>query len=147
MPTASQAYAVLKARLIAGAGSLPLAFQGENFVLPDTPVPFAYAELVSETPYIAGFGGGAGANLYRNPCRFDIYVFVPRGAGLVAATDLAETLAGLFRSYRDTVVSCFEAGVLPGGDGSALKPPGLTSEVNNYFWAVVEVSLHYDQVG
>ncbi len=153
MTTASQAYGALRTRLeesapIYNGALIILRWQNEDGgPLPDDPAPFVYGEFITERGRLAGFGGGRGRNLYRNPAVFDLYVFVPRGVGLAPASDLAESIAVLFRSFRSEHVSCFDASVLPGGDGADLKPPGLSSEVGNYFWASVEVSLFYDQVG
>lgn len=159
MTTASQARAVVRSRLLSGniidsqSRPVPLRFQNENedsqgnASLPSDPSPFIYWEFLTEQAGIAGFGGGRGNNLYRNPARIDAYVFVTRGQGLDEAELVAEQVAVLFRSYRDNDISCFDATVYPGGDGASLKPPGLSSEVGNYFWAVTEVNLHFDQIG
>lgn len=150
MATASAVFAILKARLEANKpnGLGDLRWQNEDgSALPDTPAAFAYTEFLADRAAIAGFGGGRGNNLYRNPGRLVVYVFVPRGQGLAAATDLAESAAAVFRSYRDSSVSCFEATVYPGGDGAALSPPGIGSEANNYFYAVAEISLFFDLIG
>ncbi len=153
MTTASTAYKTLRV-ILEGSNSLPpLRWQNEeedslgNVALPDTPAPFLYTEFITEPAELASFGGGRGRNRYRNPARLHIYVFVPKGWGLVAATDYAEDAAALFRSYRDPEVSCFTATVYPGGDGAALKPPGVPSEVTNYFWSVTEVDLFFDLIG
>jgi hypothetical protein len=155
MTTASGAFAVIRARCVANkpAGLSAFRFQGEDadtngdVELPDTPAAFAYVEFLAEPAQLVSYGGGRGANRYRHPMRIVFYVFVPRGVGLSVATDLAEQLATLFRSYRDDDISCFDATVYPGGNGADLKPPGLSSEVNNYFWASVEVSGFYDLIG
>lgn len=155
MTTASGAYAILRALIETNkpSGLTALRFQNEETDsegeagLPDTPAAFAYVEFETDPQEIAGYGGGRGSNLYRNTARLMIYVFVPRGQGLAVATDLAEECAGIFRSYRDSSVSCFQASVFPGGDGAEMTPPGLSSEAGNYFSAGVEVGLFYDQVG
>lgn len=151
MTTASDAFAAIKTRLTNNkpSGLTFLVWQNEDpTALPDTPAAFAYVEfLVERSSGPAAFGGGAGRNLYRNPARVVVFVFVPRGKGLVTALDLAEQVATLFRSYRDNAVSCFEAVVQPGGDGAEISPPGMASEVNNYYWATVDVSLYFDQIG
>jgi len=159
MTTASQAYAVIKTRIEAnrpldGSGNVVLlrwqnqdADTDGNIGLPNIPTPFAYTEFVTDPGRLTGFGGGRGANLYRNPGRIDSFVFVPKGWGFAPATDIAEQIAALFRSYRDADISCFDATVYPGGNGSDVKPPGVQSDVDNYFWAGVEVSLHFDQIG
>lgn len=148
MTTVSQARAAVRSRIEANITSVPLRWQNEDGgPLPDEPAPFVYAEFNTERGSIAGFGGGRGNNLYRNPARIEAYVFVPKGEGLDRAESIAEQIATLFRSYRDQHISCFDASVYPGGDGAELTPPGLSSEVGNYFWAACEVSLHFDQIG
>lgn len=127
---------------------MPLRWPNENDgPLPDDPSPFVYTEFLVEGGRIAGYGGGRGGNLYRNQAAVEAFVFVPKGRGLDAAEAIAEQIAALFRSYRDANISCFEATVMPGGDGAMLKPPGLNSPVGNYFYASAEVRLHFDQVG
>lgn len=158
MTTAAAARQVMRARIEAagisyGGNPVPFRWQNEdadsagNIALPDTPAPFVYAEFLTEAAALASFGGGRGQNRYRNPARLDAYVMVPKGQGLDAAEDIAEQVATLFRSYRDADISCFDATVYPGGDGASLKPEGLSSDVGNYFYAVTEVSLFFDQAG
>ena len=153
MTTTSAAYEALRA-ILKGSNSLPpLRWQNEDedstgaVALPDVPAPFLYTEMVTEPAALVAFGGGPGRNLYRNPGRLDVWVFIPKGWGLGYALDYAEQAAALFRSYRDADVSCFAATVHPGGDGAALKPIGLPSEASNYFWAVTEVDFYFDQRG
>jgi hypothetical protein len=149
----SQARAAVRSRMEAGGIVLegqPVALRWQNETgapLPDAPAPFVYTEILNDGATLAGFGGGRGSNLYRNRAFVEAYVFVPVGWGLDAAEAIAEQIAVLFRSYRDTEISCFEATVIPGGDGSTLKPPGLASEVGQYFWCGCEIRLHFDQVG
>jgi hypothetical protein len=148
--TVSSAHALIKARIEANppSGITVLRWQNEDGVaLPDTPTSFLYTELVTDPQFLAGFGGGFGANLWRNPARIDCYAFVPRGEGLAVATDLAESVAALFRGYRSSNLQCFDATVYPLGAGSSMKPPGLSSEVDNYFCAVCEVRMHFDLIG
>lgn len=150
MTTVSTAWTAIKARI---AGNTPpglsvLRWMNEDSAaLPNTPAAFLYTELQTEQQFLAGFGGGSGANLWRTPARIEAYVFVPRGDGVAVATDLAEAIAALFRGYRTTDIQCFDAAVHPLGDGANLKPPGLDSAVDNYFCALCEVNLHIDQVG
>ena len=148
MTTASGAFTIIKARLAGGGLGFPLRYQGEDGgALADTPSPFAYVEFITERAAIASYGGGRGQNRYRHPGRVDAYVFVPNGWGLKEATDRAELIAALFRSYRDADISCFEATVFSGGHGSEMDVPGLGSAVNDYWYAAVEVSLHFDLIG
>ncbi len=159
MTTATQARTVMRTRLEAGnvtnsdSRAVPFRWQNEaadsqgEVELPDTPSPFVYVEFNADRGTLASFGGGRGANRYRNPARLEAYVFVPKGEGLDEAEAIAEQIAVLFRSYRDADISCFDASVYPGGDGEELKPKGISSEVGNYFWACCEVSLFFDQIG
>lgn len=157
--TSSQARLAMRTRIeaasIIDSESLPVPFRWQNeaadsqgnAALPDTPSPFVYCEFITEPGRLAAFGGGQGQNLYRNPARLDAYVFIPRGEGMDEAESIAEQIAVLFRSYRDANISCFDATVYPGGDGSSITPTGLSSPVGNYFFAVTEVSLYFDQTG
>jgi hypothetical protein len=153
MTTTKEAYDALRARLESSNSLPPLRWQAEDedstgaVALPDTPAPFLYSEFLTLPAELVSFGGGRGANRYRNRAMLDVFVFIPKGWGLAIALDHAETAASLFRSYRDADVSCFAATVHPGGDGAALRPPGLPSEVSNYFWSVCEVDLWFDQIG
>lgn len=151
MTTASEAFAAVKSRLGAGSGiSIPLYWQGEDApTLPDTPEPFAFIvfNVDGSGAGPASFGGGRGANTYRNVATVEAFVFVPKGWGLPEALDNAETIAARMRSFRDTSISCFNADVVPIGEGEGLAPPGLASEVNNYQCAVAECALTFDQIG
>jgi hypothetical protein len=143
--TTSQAFDALRARI--GAASLPfrVIYQNEKFVLPDAPTTFVYVEFIVDRGSIVAFGGGRGNNVQRNPASLHAYVFVPQGMGLKAATDAGELIASQLGGYRDTDVSCFDATVRPGGDGMELVPPGMTSAVDGYYWARVDVELFFDQ--
>lgn len=148
--TASQALAAIRTRLEAGTYAFALRWQGEDGGdLPDTPTTFAFIVFNNEGSGRgpAAFGGGAGANLYRNRATVEAYVFAPNGEGLSVATDAAELIAAQLRSFRDTSISCTAADVIPVGPGSSIKPPGLASEVSNYQCAVAEIALHFDQLG
>lgn len=157
MTTAAAARALIRTRIEGGAvvdadgSAVPLRWQNEaedslgNVDL--TGGPFVYTEILVRRGSISGYGGGRGANTYRNPIDVVSYVFVPKDEGLSEAESIAEQIAVLLRSYRSGDVSLFDATVEPGGDGADLKPPGLASEVGNYFWAVCECTGHFDQIG
>lgn len=152
MTTAAGAFAAIKTRLTGvGSGiSIPLRFQGEDGGgLPSTPTAFAYVVFGNDgsRPGPASFGGGSGNNRYRNQAFVEAYVFTPSRQGLATALAHAETIAARLRSFRDSDISCFSADVKPLGDGAGLSPPGLASEVNNYQCALVDVALHFDQIG
>jgi len=149
MSNASQVYDAIRARLAANT-TLPLRFQNEDPpTLEDRPATFVYVTLDIDRGRMVGFGGGATKNLYRSQCALTLYVFVPRGEGFKSAMDKAETLALIFRSYRDPtdLFMATAASPIPGGSGSVIAPPGVDSEVDNYFWAAVDIDLHFDQVG
>lgn len=125
-----------------------LRWQGESGdPLPDTPAPFAWTSFVADQGRVAGFGNGRGANLYRHAGQIEAYVFVPLDWGADTALAIAEQYAAVFRSYRDATMTCFDATVDPGGPGSMIKPPGLDSEVDAYWYCGVLVSLSYDLIG
>lgn len=146
MTTASGAYDAVRSRIAANI-TTPVYWQGEDNTLPDVPMPFYFVEFISETAALVSFGAGRGSNRYRHPAHINAHAFVPQGWGVRPAMDLAETMAALFRSYRDTDISCSDATVHPLGHGSEVAPPGLRSEVGNYFVAVAEISLFYDLIG
>lgn len=158
MTTALQARQAVKARVedaanrpVDAAGvQIPISWPSENYPLPDIPAPFVHIEFDNDGPDGRGptaFGGGQGQNLYRNRASVTAYVFVPKGEGLDEADSIAEQVATLFRSYRDSTISCSSAHTYPGGNGADIKPPGLDSEVGNYFYAIAEASLTFDLVG
>jgi hypothetical protein len=151
MASATQAYDAVRTRLTTGSISIPLRWHGEdNGPIPDIPEDFAYVvfDNLGSRPGPIAFGGGIGGNLYRNMAAVTVFVFVPNRAGVRRAIVEAETIAARMRSFRDTDIFCRSADVTPVGDGASIAPPGLQrNELNNYLCAVVEVDLHFDQVG
>ena len=146
MTTIAAAWGVLRSRAESSI-SLPMYWPNESIRLPDTPTAFVYFEIDPQLAFVAGFGGGRGANLYRNQADLNAFVFVPVEEGIELAMTYGETVAAVFRSFRDANVSCFEASVHPIGRGAELTPPGLSAIAGNYFCAVVIVAMHFDQVG
>jgi hypothetical protein len=146
--TTDQAIARVRARLNAGSYAFSLYYQGDDaIILPDTPTPFAYIAFDHMGSVLAGFGGGRGRNLYRNRMQVIGYVFSPMGYGAETVAANAETIAAQLRSYRDDVISIFDAPVIPFGPGSGLAVPGLATDVSNYQCAFVEASMTYDLIG
>lgn len=151
--TTGEAFAAIRARLEAsGSGiTIPLRWQGEDGgPLPDTPAAFAYIVFANDgsSPGPTAFGGGRGANLYRNIATVQAYVFAPLGEGLAVLLTHAETIAARLRSFRDTSISCFSADVITFAEGQRLIPPGLRdSEVSNYQAALAEIAVSFDQIG
>lgn len=151
MTTFSGARAAIRARLEAeGSGiTIPLKFQNEQVVLPDVAAAFAYVEIenfgAGRGP--AEYGGGPGRNNYRNEGVITAYTFAPNDEGAEVAEVAAETIAARLRSFRSSDISCFSAVVKPVGSGTSISPPGLNSEVGNYWCAVAEIAFHFDQIG
>lgn len=144
---ASTAFTTIRDLLTANVTNIQVFYPNEDNLLPDTPVAFAYVDFLTDPAFIATYGGGLRKNVYRNRGTADIYVFVPKGSGLKVATDQAETIAAILRSYRSGDFTAFGATVFPGGDGAALTPSGLRSPVNNYWAAICQVDMFFDQVG
>lgn len=152
MSTASQALAAIRTRVEAGSLGITLYWAGDDPpILPDTPATFAYIVYNNNGSRLVSFGGGAGANRYRNRGTLEAYVFFPSTgtSGMGPVMDKAELIAAQLRSFRDdtTTVSCYSADVIPVGPGANIAPPGFTSEVNNYLCAIAEVEVEFDQIG
>jgi hypothetical protein len=146
--TTDQAFAAVRARLNSGSYAFNLYYSGDDPpILPDAPTAFAFVVFNNEGSTLAAFGGGRGNNIYRNRGRVEAFVFSPAFYGVELVAQQAETIAAQLRSYRDDVISCFQADVIPVGHGSMLSVPGLSNEVSNYQCAIVEVSLTYDLIG
>jgi hypothetical protein len=151
MATVEDARSALKTRLGA-ITDFPIYWQGDVVPpLPDEPAPFGFAVLNNDGSGRgpASFGGGRGRNVWRNRGTLEVFVFEPALAEGAASRMMvnAETVAALLRSYRDSVVSCFAADVIPIGEGSNIAVPGLSSPVNNYQCGVAEIDLQFDQIG
>jgi hypothetical protein len=155
MTTASEAIAAIRAAIEANVpvhpvtnAALPLGWLGEAaLVLPNEPSPFVYTVFDAAPSDVIEIGGGRGANRHRNFGAAQILIFVPVGWGLQYATDYAEGFAAVFRSYRQDGVTSDRVTVYPGGAGSALSVPGLSSEVANYFWSACDVEFYHDLIG
>lgn len=151
MATAEDARGALKTRLGEITG-FPIYWQGDIIPpLPDNPAPFGFAVFNNDGSGQgpASFGGGRGRNLWRNRGTLEVFVFEPALAEGASDRMLAnaEAVAARLRSFRDNVVSCFSADVIPIGEGANIAVPGLSNPVNNYQCAVAEIDLHFDQVG
>lgn len=154
MTTASDAHAFIRSRMEANIPNDPngtpvtLRWRGEvGDPLPDSPSPFAFTLFDATISGVIEIGGGRGRNRHRQPSSAEVYIFVPNGWGLKPATDLAETIAALFRSINQSGVTVESATVYPGGPGSELSIPGLPSESDNYMWSAVGIEFHYDLIG
>jgi hypothetical protein len=146
--TATQARQAMRSRIEAASildrlsNPVPFRWQNEasdslgNAALPDTPSPFVYCEFIVESGSIASYGGGRGANLYRNRARLVAYVLVPKNSGMDEAESISEQVARSFVLIEIATISCFDATVYPGGDGSSLKPSGcpLLSAIISMLW-------------
>jgi hypothetical protein len=150
--TASQAYVAIRAQLEGNVAiTIPLRWQGENGEpLPNPPSAFAFVDFNNDGSGRGpvAFGGGVGANLYRNEARIEAYVFVPNNAGLQAALDFGETIAAQLRSFRNARISCFSADVVPVGSASHIAVAGFSTGVaGDYQCVVATARFHFDQIG
>ena len=59
----------------------------------------------------------------------------------------AESIASILRSFRNDMISCYGADVIPVGPGSVISPPGLQSDVSKFLCAIAEVNIEFDQIG
>lgn len=147
------ARAAVKTRLTAAGSGITvtdLRFKGDAATsLPDTPAPFAFVLVNSDGSGggPAGFGGGRGANLYRNAGMVEVFVFSPEGEGEDVVLGHAETIAAWLRGHRDADIFCPAADVVPIGPGSSISVPGLEFPVSNYQCAAVEAPLIFHQLG
>lgn len=148
MATTAEAIATIRTLLDGGGFAFPLYYHGESsVVLADVPATFGVVVFDNMGSVLAGFGGGRGNNLYRNSALVSVYVFAPFGYGQQDVALQAEPIADRLRSYRDDVVSIFNADVKPFGPGADFSVTGLSNEVSNYQCALVEASLIFDEIG
>lgn len=148
MATIDQAITRIRERLDAGSYGFTLYYNGDDaYLLPQVPVPFAFVVFNNEGSIATAYGAGRGQNLYRNRMRVEAYVFSPMGYGAAAVAAHAEKVAAQLRSYRDEIISCFDAPVIPFGPGSSATVPGLSADISNYQLALVECVVTFDQIG
>ncbi len=148
--TATQALTAIKAQVAAASLPFSIYWLGEPApILPDTPTTFAFVVFNNEGSgrRPTAFGGGQGANLYRNRVFLEAFVFAPDGEGLEVAMDAAESVAASLRSFRNGDIFCHAADVKPVGPGSNIAVPGLSAVVSSYQCAVAEATLSFDQIG
>lgn len=141
--TTAQAYTAIRARLEAGFTAIPRYYQNEDNVLPDDPVPFTYVVFDTASQDLAAYGGGAGANRWRNAGALEAYVFVPTGEGLTRALDYAEQIAALFRGQIFSGVICLDAQVDP---DAVDRGPGADLPGNYHVVAAI-ITFRFDQIG
>lgn len=125
--------------------AVPVFWYKELNILPDSPNPFVVFELEVQRSELVGFGGGRGENLYRFSCELLGYLAVQKGRGSEYGSALAEAIAAVFRSFRDSNVSCFDSTPRPVTDVTPDASEGV--EVGNYDWYLIATTLHFDQVG
>jgi hypothetical protein len=133
--TTTDAFNAVKDRIVAAITDVSLAWQNEDFTVPDLPASFIRIDMSVDNQFAASFGGGLGSNRWRNTGFIEAHAFVPVGQGFAVASDLAERVATLFRGYRDGTISCFSARIEPGAaDG-------------NYWRATAVIDLQFDLIG
>lgn len=119
-------------------GSVPLVFLNENHVVPDTPSAFVLIEFTGGDDAVAGFGGGRGNNLWRQPGVVTVHACVPRGHGAALAEGYVEDALAILRGKRIGAVSCW--------GGSNLGGSGETDD-GNYWRASGEIEFSFDRLG
>jgi hypothetical protein len=143
-----EAMRAVRARLDSGGFSFTIYNNSDpSYQFTDVPATFGIFVFDVQGSTLAAFGGGRGQNVYRNTALASIYVFTPFGYGYDAAATAARPVADHLRSYRDGVISIFNADVEPFGPGSDFSIPGLSSEVSNYTGALVAAQVIFDQIG
>lgn len=157
MTTASEAHAVLRALLEAavpvdgtsfGGAPIKLRWFGDNDgALPPGDIPFAFTIFDAGRSAVIERGGGSGHLRHRNPGTMDSFVFTEIRTGLKRATDIAEQIAGIYRSVNQGGVVVESVTVYPGGPGSQLQVPGLSAEVGSYMWSGCSVEFYHDLIG
>ena len=140
MTTLDEARALIRARAAANFTAIPVLYPNEvNGDIPEaTPESFAFLEVLSEREYLAGYGGGRGANLWRQLARIEARIFTPAGSGTLDGEVLAKAFAAVFRGQRFDGVSCFAAEV---------DSEGTPAERGNYWVTRVTVDAQWDLHG
>lgn len=155
MTTASQAIAAITDKIkdnlpdhpVTGEALPAYFYGGDKPILPDEPSPFIYTLFDASPDGVIEIGGGRGANRHRQNVVAEILVFIPIDWGLSYGLEYAETFAAAFRGFSSGGVNCDRVTVYPGGPGSQLSVPGLSSDVANYFWSGCEAEFYFDQIG
>lgn len=126
---------------------VPVYWAKDNNVLPDPPKPFVFFELEVARQRIASLGGGRGANLYRYPCELLGWLAIGRGRSAEHGASVAESIAAVFRSFRDGDVSCGDATPRPVTEVTEMAAGSMRASAGNYDWYLITVRLHFDQIG
>jgi len=140
MPTIDQVHGSVKTRLAAQFTAIALRFRDDSTLLPDTPVPFAFVELVIEGFGFVAFGGGRGANLQRTPGHIEAHLLVPIGSESAAdALAWAEAICAVFRGQRVDDINYGAAQVMPA--------TGRSEDGNHDHIATALIDFSFDQLG
>lgn len=139
MATLADVHAAVKARIAANFTAIAVRYANENNQLPDTPAPFVFVEIDLDPSFNAAYGGGRGQNRHRTTGELLAHFMWPVGWGVEDAFAKAEEFAALFRNYRDSTMSCFAGGPMPG--------TGKTEDGSYSHCATVAVDLFFDLIG
>jgi hypothetical protein len=146
--SAKEALSQLDVKLTSAITDIPIVSDfNTDYVLPDVPSTFIFVDSYIWDSTIADFGGGLFKNRYRCRGNYDVYCLIPKGSGRDVAMDYAQQVRSAFTSFRVDDLLVDSVMITPGGDGSTLKIVGITSEIDNYYFAVAEVSFRYDEIG
>ena len=118
--------------------AVPLVFDNRQFSLPDQAAAFVRVEIIGEAERPLAYGGGRGANEWRQEGRIEAHVFVPIDGGADDAATYAVAVGTILRGKRESGVS-YHA-VSTGGR------PVRESE-GNYWLLTTTVDFHFDLTG
>lgn len=128
--------------------TIPIVSDGNSdYILPDNPSSFIFVDCYIWDTTIVEFGGGLLRNRYRSRGNYDVYCLIPKGYGRNMAMDYAQEVRDALTSFRANDLWVDNVLVTPGGDGSTLKLVGISSDIDNYYFAVAEVSFYFDEIG
>lgn len=143
-----EALTTLNNKLNSAIADVPVIADGnQDYIVPDIPATFLFVDAYIWDNRIADFGGGLGKNRYRNRGSYDVYCLIPKGYGQDLALDYAQRVRDAFSSFRVDDLLVEYVLITPGGDGSTLQLVGISSDVDNYYFAVAEVSFYFDEIG
>jgi hypothetical protein len=106
--------------------------------LPDVPAAFLRIEIVPEAERVLAYGGGRGANEWRQEGRIEAHILVPIDRSTAAAAALSDAVAAIFRGKRESGISYFAAGALAAG---------ARAENGNYWRMTRVIDFHFDLTG
>lgn len=109
-------YQELRTRYNAGWAPVPTEFPNENFVKPSPAAPWARFNITDGDEF--GISIGDDTQVFRTIGILTIQLFAPLNSGSIDILEKADTIAGVFRNWCGTTVTCRAASVRNiGNDG------------------------------